>query len=55
MARNKALEELDKCVSYSAPAGVLKDSAELAKCLKHVIAAKQFGNEELFASKIAEV
>eukprot|EP00908_Phaeocystis_cordata_P000764 Transcript_10846.p2 GENE.Transcript_10846~~Transcript_10846.p2 ORF type:complete len:562 (+),score=316.14 Transcript_10846:56-1687(+) len=49
-----AQAELDKCVSYSAPASALKDKTELAKCLKHVIAAKQFGNEDLFAGKIAE-
>ena len=50
----KALEELDKCVCYSAPQGVLHDPIELAKALKHVIAAKQYGNEYLFAAKIAE-
>ena len=50
----KALEELDKCVCYSAPQGVLHDPIELAKALKHVIAAKQYGNEDLFAAKIAE-
>jgi len=50
----KAIEELDKMVTYSAPANVLKDPVELAKALKHVIAAKQYGNEDLFASKIAE-
>jgi T-complex protein 1 subunit theta len=49
-----AQAELDKCVSYSAPASALKDKTELAKCLKHVIAAKQIGNEDLFAGKIAE-
>merc|ERR1719161_785411 len=50
----KALEELDNCVTYSAPGTVLKDPVELAKSLKHVIAAKQWGNEDLFAARIAE-
>ena len=54
LAMKKALEELDNCVTYSAPGTVLKDPVELAKSLKHVIAAKQWGNEQLFASKIAE-
>ena len=34
----KALEELDKCVCYSAPKSALHDPIELAKALKHVIA-----------------
>merc|ERR1740130_1657158 len=50
----KAQEELDKCVCYTAPKSVLHDPIELAKALKHVIAAKQYGNEDLFAAKIAE-
>ena len=54
LAMKKAIEELDNCVTYSAPGTVLKDPVELAKSLKHVIAAKQWGNEDLFASKIAE-
>ena len=51
----KAQEELDKCVCYTAPKSTLHDPIELAKALKHVIAAKQYGNEDLFSAKIAEV
>merc|ERR1719197_1503379 len=54
LAYTRAIEELEKCVTYTAPQTAFKDAAELAKCLKHVIAAKQWGNEDLFASKIAE-
>jgi len=54
-ASAKALETLDKLVKFepSTPS-VFHDATALAACLKPVIAAKQFGNEELFASKIAE-
>jgi len=54
MAQAKALETLDKLVKVTPPPSVFKDKEALAKCLIPVIAAKQFGNEELFASKIAE-
>jgi len=50
----KTLEELDKLVSYSAPADVFSDATKLAGCIKSAIASKQWGNEDLFASKIAE-
>jgi hypothetical protein len=50
----KAQEELDKCVCYTAPKSALHDPIELAKALKHVIASKQYGNEDLFSAKIAE-
>eukprot|EP00316_Scyphosphaera_apsteinii_P001138 CAMPEP_0119309548 /NCGR_PEP_ID=MMETSP1333-20130426/15828_1 /TAXON_ID=418940 /ORGANISM="Scyphosphaera apsteinii, Strain RCC1455" /LENGTH=548 /DNA_ID=CAMNT_0007313541 /DNA_START=44 /DNA_END=1690 /DNA_ORIENTATION=- len=50
----KALEELDKLVSYSAPADVFSSPDKLATCIKSVIAAKQWGNEDLVSSKIAE-
>jgi len=53
-ASKKALETLDTLVSYQAEADVLKDPVKMAACLKHVVAAKQYGNEDLFASKIAE-
>jgi len=49
-----ALEKLEKLVTSSPPPSVLRDPAALAKCLTPVIAAKQWGNEELFAAKIAE-
>jgi len=54
LSLKKAQEELDKCVCYTAPPSALKDPIELAKALKHVIAAKQYGNEDLFSAKIAE-
>jgi len=53
-AYKKAAEELEKIVSFSAPAETLTDAVKLAACLKSVIAAKQWGNEDLFAAKISE-
>jgi len=53
-AQAKALETLDQLVKVTPPKSVFWDKEELAKCLKPVIAAKQFGNEDLFAAKIAE-
>lgn len=54
-ASHKALEHLDSLVSHSAPVDVFSDPEKLASCIKSVIAAKQWGNEDLFAGKIAEV
>jgi len=53
-ASQKALSTLESLVCFEPEAGVLQDETKLAACIKHVIAAKQYGNEELFASKIAE-
>jgi len=53
-ASAKCLEVLDSLVKSTPPPTVFKDAVALAACLKPVIAAKQWGNEELFASKIAE-
>ena len=53
-ASQKALSTLESLVCFEPEAGVLQDESKLAACIKHVIAAKQYGNEELFASKIAE-
>jgi len=50
----KALEELDKLVSYSATPDVFFDETKLAGCINSAIASKQWGNEDLFASKIAQ-
>mmetsp|Transcript_18922 Transcript_18922/g.40114 ORF Transcript_18922/g.40114 Transcript_18922/m.40114 type:complete len:544 (+) Transcript_18922:260-1891(+) len=50
----KALEVLETLVTHSASMSVLKSPTELAEAIKPVIAAKQWGNEDLFASKIAE-
>jgi len=49
-----ALETLDKLVKFTPDAGVFSDAEKLAACIKPVIAAKQWGNEDLFATKIAE-
>jgi len=53
-AAEKALEVLDKFVCYSPTPDVFSDATKLASCLKHVVAAKQWGNEDLIASKTAE-
>jgi len=53
-ASAKALEVLDAQVKFEAPPAVFTDAAALAQCLTPVIAAKQWGNEALFAEKIAE-
>jgi len=50
----KALDELNKLVCYSAPVDVFGDETKLAKCIHSAIASKQWGNEELFAAKIAQ-
>jgi len=50
----KSAEELEKAVCYSAQPEVFRDPVKLASCLKSVIAAKQWGSEDLFAAKIAE-
>jgi len=49
-----ALKKLDSLVAFKPEAGVLSDAVKLAACIKPVIAAKQWGNEDLFAAKIAE-
>jgi len=53
-ASQKALETLETLTSFEPDADVLQNPVKLAQCLKHVIAAKQYGNEDLFAAKIAE-
>jgi len=53
-AADKALEELEKLTAYSAPVEVFSSSEKLASCIKSAIASKQWGNEDLFAGKIAE-
>jgi len=53
-AAAKCLETLDTLVTSTAEQRVFKDPVALAACLKPVIAAKQYGNEDLFAAKIAE-
>lgn len=53
-AAAKAQETLDTLVKMEPPPGVFHDATVMAACLKPVIAAKQWGNEELFAGKIAE-
>jgi T-complex protein 1 subunit theta len=41
-------------VKFTPPPTVFHDAEALAKCITPVIAAKQWGNEELFAARIAE-
>jgi len=53
-ASQKALSTLESLTCFEPEAGVMQDQTKLAACIKHVIAAKQYGNEELFAGKIAE-
>lgn len=53
-ALEKCLETIDSVVAFTPEAGVFKDTAKLAACITPVIASKQWGNEKLFASKIAE-
>jgi len=50
----KALEVLDGLVCNAPPPSVLHDATALAACITPVIASKQWGNEALFAAKIAE-
>ena len=53
-AAARAIEELEKLACYSATPDVFSDPAKLSACIKHVIASKQWGNEDLFSPKIAE-
>ncbi|EOD09125.1 hypothetical protein EMIHUDRAFT_124902, partial [Emiliania huxleyi CCMP1516] len=50
----KALASIDSLVTHTSPAAVLHDAPQLTSALRSVIASKQWGNEELFAAKIAE-
>jgi len=50
----KCLETIDTLVTHTPEPSVFKDAAKLAACITPVIAAKQWGNETLFASRIAE-
>lgn len=54
-ALSEALRTLEGVVSFTPKLEVFKNAGELAACITPVIAAKQWGNEKLFASKIAEV
>eukprot|EP00966_Prymnesium_polylepis_P309463 7150659-Prymnesium_polylepis.1 len=54
-ALEKCLETLNALVAFTPEAGVFRDASKLASCITPVIAAKQWGNEALFAGKIAEV
>ena len=54
LASAKALEELEKTVCWTATADVFQDTTKLTAAIKDVIASKQWGNEDLFAPKIAE-
>jgi len=53
-AAAKAHEVLDSLVTFSATPDVMHDATKLAAAITPVIAAKQFGNEALFAARIAE-
>jgi len=53
-ALEKCLETLNALVAFTPEAGVFRDASKLASCITPVIAAKQWGNEALFAGKIAE-
>jgi T-complex protein 1 subunit theta len=53
-AEAKALELIDTLVSFDAPADTLHDATKLAAAIRSVIASKQWGNEDLFAARIAE-
>ena len=53
-ASTHALQTLDKLAVSTPDAGVFFDTEKLAACIQPVIAAKQWGNEALFASKIAQ-
>lgn len=50
----KCLETIGTLVTHNPGPSVFRDPAALASCITPVIAAKQWGNEVLFASKIAE-
>lgn len=53
-AEAKALELIDTLVCFSAPPGTLHSVPQLAAAINSVIASKQWGNEDLFAERIAE-
>jgi T-complex protein 1 subunit theta len=53
-AAEKAYSVLDSLVKVTSPPTVFHDVDALAKCITPVIAAKQWGNEDLFAARIAE-
>jgi len=53
-AMAKALEVLDSLVVSTPEPSIFKDTSKLAQFITPVIASKQWGNEALFASKIAE-
>ena len=53
-AAEKAYSVLDSLVKVTSPPTVFHDADALAKCITPVIAAKQWGNEDLFAARIAE-
>jgi len=53
-AFTKAMEVLDSMAVHTAPKEVFGDAKLLAKAITPVIASKQWGNEDLFAAKIAE-
>ena len=50
-ASKKCLELLESLVCYTA--GSLQDTSELFKCIKTVVASKQYGNEKLLADLIS--
>lgn len=54
VASAKAIEHLDTLVTKTADGSVFADAGALAQCIESVIASKQWGNETLFAAKIAE-
>jgi len=54
LAAQKTYEVLDTLVTQTPPPSVFTDPAALAKCITPVIAAKQWGNEDMFALRIAE-
>jgi len=54
-ASAKALETLGTLVTSTAAPDVFRDPLKLAACISPVIASKQWGNEAIFAARIAEV
>ena len=53
-AQAKCLETLEKLTKVEHPVSIFHDKVALAEAIKPVICSKQFGNEDLFAAKIAE-
>jgi len=53
-AEAKALELIDSMVSFTASPDTFHDVKKLASAINSVIASKQWGNEALFAERIAE-